>query len=534
MNYSVVTEPWIPILTASGELQEMGLRDVLCQAHTLRGVQDPAPTVEFGIYRLLTAFVLDIFEPDSTADLTDLLEAGAFDPAAVDAYFVRYADRFDLFHPQFPFLQTGGMAADAAKPLAGLLPFLPSGTAASHFYHAPEADFGVSPAVAARLLTMQAPFMTAGGAGLSPSLNGAPPWYVLLGGRTLFETLCLNVPVDPYLPQNLTKTPPAWRNDQPPAGDRCTRTSLAEALTWRPRRIQLLPGGPGRCTLTGRETQTRIQTMKFTSGASCALETWRDPAAAYRLKDGALIVRPQEGKAVWRDTGPLALLHAGTHGKGEGSVQYERPRLIDQFAEMSKGKWWSGQTDLRLTVYGMRTDLKMKVFEWQCETLSLPVPLIVQSAFGRDAQIAIENANTVASGLRAALKKAYERGGAGNAQAFDERIEAARRQFWAALRGEYETYLVDLAVLSPEADAPQIAALCTGWQATVTRIGRSAFEEAIRDLDTDAQTLKRRVEARQEFGKRLFFAFATPDQRKPKKVKQKVKEKTKQAAGGTL
>ncbi len=514
MTYNVVTEPWMPILTNKGEWQEMGLRDVICRAHLLHGVQDPAPTVEFGLYRLLTALVLDIFAPDNTADLTDLLDAGAFDPVAVDTYFARYADRFDLFHFQFPFLQTGGMTAEAGKPLVGLLPFLPSGTAASHFYHAPEAEFGVSPAVAARLLTMQAPFMTAGGAGLSPSLNGAPPWYVLLSGRNLFETLCLNVPVDPYVPQGLTDTPPAWRNEQAPTGDRCTQTSLREALTWRPRRIQLVPGGPGRCTLTGRETPTLIQTMKFTAGASCALETWRDPAAAYRLsKDGVLILRPQEGKAIWRDTGPLALLHVG------------RPRLVDQFAELSGSPWWSGQPDLKLTVYGMRTDLKMKVFEWQRETLSLPVPLIVYGPFGLAAQEAIENASAVASGLRVAIKKAYERGGAGNAQAFDERIEAARRQFWNALRGEYEAYLLDLAVLSPEGDAPQIAALRADWQAVVSRVGREAFEEAIRDLDTDYQTLKRRVEARKEFGKRLFFAFATAEQRKPKKTKNKENEK---------
>lgn len=528
MTYDVVIEPWIPVLTDSGELREMGLQELLCKAHTLRGVQDPAPTVEFGLYRLLTALVLDIFASDSTAALTDLLDAGAFDSAAVDAYFARYADRFDLFHPKFPFLQTGGMTTEPAKPLAALLPFLPSGTAASHFHHAPEAEFGVSPAVAARLLTMQSPFMTAGGAGLSPSLNGAPPWYVLLSGRNLFETLCLNVPVDPYVPQGLTNTPPAWRNEQAPTGDRCTRTSLREALTWRPRRIQLVPGGPGRCTLTGRETPTLIQTMKFTAGASCALETWRDPAAAYRLsKDGALILRPQEGKAIWRDTGPLALLHAGTHGRSEDTIQYARPRLVDQFAELSGDQWWSGQPDLKLTVYGMRTDLKMKVFEWQRETLSLPVPLIVHGPFGLDAQAAIDKADAVASGLRAAIKKAYEREGKDNPQALDESIEAARR-FWAALRGEYETYLADLASLSPEDDAPQIAALRAKWQAIVSRVGRGGFEEAIRDLETDFQTLKQRVKAREKFSKSLFFAFATPDQLKPKKSKE-----AQTAVGGT-
>jgi len=520
MNYNVINDPFIPVLDLDGQPHELGLRELLRRAPMLRAVQDPSPTVEFGLYRLLTALVLDIFRPRNTEDLADLLDAGTFDMAAADAYFQRYANRFDLFHPQHPFLQTGGMTAEADKPLAALLPTLPSGTNAGHFHHAHEKDFGVSPAAAARLLTLMAPFMTAGGAGLAPSINGAPPWYVLIGGRNLFETLCLNCPVPPFVPEGLTDMPPAWRNDQPPATDRCTRTSLLEALTWRPRRVQLVPGEPGRCALTGRETPTLIRAMKFTAGASCALTTWRDPSVAYRItKDGPIVLRPQEGKEVWRDTGPLALLHEGEDGQGDATVQYQRPRLVDQFATLSGDDWWSGRPDLAIVLYGMRTDLKMKVFEWQREDLVLPVPLVVHSKFHGDAQAAMDSAGAVAMGLRAAIKKAYERDGAGNAQAFEERIAEAQRRFWADLRRPYEALLGRLAGLSVDENAAQITHLRDGWKATVETLGREAFEDAIRDLDADAKALKRRVEARKEFHKRQFFAFATPDQRKPKKGK---------------
>src|SRR5207244_1069096 len=145
----------------------------------------PLPTVEFGLYRLLVTLVLDIFELQSADNLESLLDAGsfdAFDAVRIDAYFDSLKERFDLFHAKYPFLQTPGMTSEKPKPLAALLQPLPSGTNANHFHHGNESAFAACPAAAARLLTTIAPFMTAGGAGLSPSLNGAPPWYALARG----------------------------------------------------------------------------------------------------------------------------------------------------------------------------------------------------------------------------------------------------------------------------------------------------------------------------------------------------------------
>jgi hypothetical protein len=244
--FDLTREPWVPVLRADGTPDELNLRDVLREAHTLSALRDPLPTVGFGLYRLLGALVLDMFfvepkAPFDTKALGDLLQARHFDPTTVDAYFAKYADRFDLFQPTYPFLQTASMDADAPKPLAGLLHPQPSGTNIAHFGHGHENEFGVSPAAAARLLTTIAPFMTSGGAGKSPSINGAPPWYVLVEGENVFEALCLNVCALPLF-EVTGSEPPAWRSSRTVGGGgRMTVCSYPEALTWRPRRIQLIP-----------------------------------------------------------------------------------------------------------------------------------------------------------------------------------------------------------------------------------------------------------------------------------------------------
>ena len=133
MQYDLRYEPWIPVLDRDGGACDVSLRAALCRAHEFREIRDTIPTVEFGLYRLLVALVHDIFQPETTEDLEELLQAGAFDEGKIDEYFTRHADRFDLFHPQYPFLQTGGMEREEAKPLSGLLPLIPSSTQCAAF-----------------------------------------------------------------------------------------------------------------------------------------------------------------------------------------------------------------------------------------------------------------------------------------------------------------------------------------------------------------------------------------------------------------
>ncbi|MBI3946595.1 MAG: type I-E CRISPR-associated protein Cse1/CasA [Armatimonadetes bacterium] len=502
-TFDLLSEPWIPVLGLDGRPDELGLRQVLHQAPRLREIRDPLPTVEFGLYRLLVALVMDIHPLRDIQGLADLLDAGQFDSERVDVYFQKWADRFDLFHPEHPFLQTAGMDADETKPLAGLLPPIPSGTGVLHFHHVKETDFGACPAAAARLLTTIPPFMTAGGAGLSPSINGAPPWYGLVVGESLFETLCLNCCVLD-LPAASGDAPTAWRNDCPPKTQgRSTSASLLEALTWRPRRIHLIPGGSGRCSLTGADASTLVRTMRFSAGASCDF-LWRDPSVPYRITTtkGPSPLRPQEGREVWRDIGPFALLRQADYKSEKGETSFERPPVVTQYTRLVDQDVRRREAPLSLRLYGMRTDMKMKVFEWQREQLPpIPYALLLAGAPGGEAQRAMDQGDSVAYYLKQAIKRAYPRQGAGNTKAFDTLVAAAQRRFWAELRPHYGTLLRTLAQPTPEAEYDaRRAAWRADWQQAVRSTGDHALEWAIGDLDTDADALRRLVEARRFFG----------------------------------
>jgi len=515
-TFDLLVEPWIPVVRSDGSPGEMGLRQVLADAPSLREIRDPIPTIEFGLYRLLVALVMDIFELRETPDLEDLLAAGHFDGQRVNAYFERWGDRFDLFHPEHPCMQTAGMENEDEKPLAALLPAVPSGTNALHFHHHTENTFAVSQAAAARLLATMSSFMTAGGAGLSPSINGAPPWYVLIQGKSVFDTVCLNCCVSP-LPQATGDAPPAWRNSRPiDDTQRRTGTSLLEALTWRPRRIQLIPSGTGICSLTGVQSPTIVRTMRFCAGDSRDFG-WRDPNVAYHMRaDRVAPLRPREGRELWRDTGALAMLHEHDRlGDGDrASERFERPVIVTQFARLVADGVLDAQATLNLAAYGMRTDMKMKVFEWQREPLSLPAPLVWRSPFRAYTYLATDQAERAAACLRCATKRAYPRDGQGNKAAFGARIAEAQRGYWQALRPDFYRLLEQLADLPDRGGDEQLASYMAAWQERVTQAAWVALDRAIGDLDTDADALARQVAARVGFRVAIAGLFTPPSERR--------------------
>ncbi len=519
--FDLLTQPWIPVIRG-GKAVEVNLKDVLYSAHEISAISDRLPIAEFGLYRFLVALVMDIRDFKESLDLEELMNAGRFDTASIDDYFGKWGHCFDLFDATQPFLQTADLDALPDRPLSGMLPCVPSGTAACQFHHFGESDFGVSPAAAARLLTTIAPFMTAGGAGLAPSINGAPPWYVLVNGETLFKTLCLNCFVGHLELQG--DALPAWRNPLPPKSDgRCTKTSLLEALTWRPRQIQLVPGGPGVCSISGEHSPVLVSKMKFRAGASCDF-TWTDPSVPYKISDkGPLVMRPQDGKEIWRDTGPLALLRKGIYESPNARVQFARPLLVEQFEWLVKDGRISRDTPLVLTAYGMRTDMKMKVFEWQKETLRVPTPLVVGSKFASFAQEAIDDAGTVEYLLKKAIKHLARDDGKGNPRALDTLIANAARHYWSTLRPIYTTLLEELAELPDYQHAEAKFIVQDKWRDEVRKVVMKAFDSASGGLDTYGESIRRQVEARLNLTNALRNLFATPEQKDARMKKSKAR-----------
>jgi hypothetical protein len=255
--------------------------------------------------------------------------------------------------------------------------------------------------------------------------------------------------------------------------------------------------------------------MKFTAGDSCDF-AWRDPNVPYRLdaaKKTATAMRPQEGREVWRDTGPLVLL-TKKDVKEDAKIAFERPAVISQYAPLIQQGVLPKGHEFRLAVYGMRSDMKMKIFEWQREDLALPSRLVWRSRFAAEAQRAMDQSGEAASLLRRAISRCSPREGAGAKDPLGSLADAAQRRFWNLLRPRYDGLLEQFAALSSD-DVP--VGLRDDWAETIRRTTRFAFEEAAGDLTTDGEMLRRQVSARAWLFRNLHAIFASEEEKASRK-----------------
>ncbi len=177
----------------------------------------------------------------------------------------------------------------------------------------------------------------------------------------------------------------------------------------------------------------------------------------------------------------------------------------------------------------MRTDLKMKVFEWHREQMTLPAPLLWKQQFHTTAESEMKRAEDVAYALKPAIRHTYPRDGAGNDKAFETLITRAQSRFWQQLRPHYtdtpDSLLFLLAPLNPESDETKIQEVVAAWHEALGRVARRTLDEAIGDLDTDGEAMKRQVEARRNFQARLW-ALLHPAEAAAAKDKKKRKEQS--------
>lgn len=517
-SFDVSKEPCIPVIR-EGILEYVSLRNALVHAHEYLEIQNPMLTVEFGLHRLLIALMGDIFFVEqgknrNTVHLSELLKKGKFDATRVDEYFAKYAateeNRFDLFSETYPFMQTANLSGKD-KPLAGLLHLLPSGTNATHFHHGSEETFAVSPMAGLWLLSTIAPFMTAGGAGLSPSINGAPPIYILIRGVSLFQTLCLNFCTVPFDVEPLSNDVPSWRSNRP-AGSERAGAGYLEALTWRPRQIQFKLDTSGDCSVTGENKPTLIRHMRFIAGDSTRFD-WRDPNCAYRFSDdGPIVYRVREGRVLWRDIAPLTLQ------KKERQIA-ARPKVLDQLEKLDLE-----QNEIQVYLFGLRTDMKMKIFEWQREKLTLPISIIQNTGiFEEEIQLWLSQGESSAFNFRTAVKHVYPRDGQGNKSAFQTRLDYSERLYWKKIKHGFDDLIQQLSKLEMNTFETR-KPLRDKWRKAVEREARAAFETATNDLDVNNHALERIVRARRglEIGfKRVFEPIASSVKTKPKAQKSK-------------
>jgi CRISPR system Cascade subunit CasA len=562
-SFNLWTEDWLPLEMPDGSLNLHSIGDALLHAHEYRAIYDSSPLVIVGVHRLLTAILQDALNPQGNSDLEDLWRTEKFPEDKIAAFGTTYADRFDLFSPDKPFIQSADLPmfpktkedVKECAAIAKLFIEIPTGNGIAHYRHSHEDDAVFSPESAALGLVAMPSFVSSGGKGLMPSINGVPPIYVLPGGMNLFEQL-----VSSLLAQNGDYAPPA-----PDAGDlawwhrpiptqvvstkkKTEKISLAESkqlsvvgylhgLTFPARKIRLHPERLNTvCSRSGKATTWAVRTMAFRMGESMLDDApvWRDPFVAYKLPDPpksagvAKIkkksktekpkpIRPtvNKGRAAWREFSGLFLRRL------DKNRTVERPRFLDQLGSLSI----SDKREVHpFRCIALQTDGKMKFFEWLDFGFDVPPALLRDPDGARWTDDALAFATNCAATITWVFSEAF-RGSSKKSARFNRLKANMEADFWQVMGEKFRAYVVSLS------DEVGRSISLESWLNETKHQAQAAFERAADATGDDGNALRlieegkakcriQLTQLRNKNNKPLISEGETHDTAKPKTTKR--------------
>ncbi|MFI6521997.1 type I-E CRISPR-associated protein Cse1/CasA [Spirillospora sp. NPDC050679] len=389
-TYDLLENGWLPVLDMDGRTRFVGLAEAITGAHGLRWIDAEAPIVTAALHRLLLAFAHRVYGPCDEAEWGKLWDAHAFPKDdRWNRYLREHRRAFDLFGER-PFFQSPDVPDAKFATAAKLTMFRATGSNATLFDHTVAGDrVELRPAEAARwLVTVQAydtggtktPFLKD-----KSSERGLCNYFAtaLLEGRTLKETLLLNMPV--YSPEfgfprhTRTGDAPIWERAEPPGPEPVKEgpppAGWTELLTWPSRRIRL--------RAVRRGDEVLVDGVAILPGTRLGVPLAEvEQMAAFRRKKQ----RTKDGKEFFADARPVTLetlRGIWRHSTelllpAEGLGERIRPRTLDHVADMAGRGFVPSHHVYTLRVFGQRLDQQGggAVHAWLQETLPVPVALL--------------------------------------------------------------------------------------------------------------------------------------------------------------
>ena len=476
MTFSLLREPWIPLLSNDGDHALGSLHDALLRPAEWRGVSTTNPVEALALYRLLLAICHRGIGPGDMEDRAALLED--WPSQKLEDYFEHWAERFDLFHPKHPFLQVAGLESAKLKPIpwTRLAPDRASGSERllwDHSLHAtPEA---ITPAQAAVALVAHLQFTPSGLIRtLRSSGEQGPACGLLLtlpmGGR-LQETLALSL-----VPQSLDdhrSDLASWEKPAPTIEALKTKMSATEVpmgpadrYTWLSRALLFSPG-------------TSITHLFYGAGLASADSPMPDPmSATVSGKKGPFPLKLREDRAMWRDFHALTVNNI--------SVQ---PGTVRTAAEIRETK--EEYDPIMFLAGGLLPD-QAKIVLWRLEEQRIsPRLLTVQGDAVAVANRILELAESTGRQMQKALfalcstwlQNGGERSPAGGDVSNLLKSTQAMSHYWAALEPEFWK-LIDR--LGQDEDGHQVL---EDWCATLRRVVCRGWDQAEGSLGADGRAL---------------------------------------------
>ncbi|MFF2779442.1 type I-E CRISPR-associated protein Cse1/CasA [Streptomyces sp. NPDC058052] len=378
MTFDLVSSSWLGTLPRSGEPAELALQDALLNAHLITGLALPSPAMMPAVLRqiLLPVVVHALGTPRSLGAWKDWFEQDGFSLEQREklvVYLDEHRDRFDLLSDQAPFGQVAGLETPKGetKSVALLIPAMASGNNVPVFSCLTEGEtLELRPAEAALWLLHAQCWDTAaiksGAVGddkmKSGKTTGNPTGplgqlgVVVPLGRSLYETIVLNLPID-YDGQAALGVP-QW------AGERVTASwearparDLLDLWTWQSRRIRLIatdtPDGlrVTRAVLAAGDRLTQTPSIEPHTA-------WRHVAKPKAGQAPRYPRRHRPGRSAWQGLNALLTLALPEDADGVSTSL-----LLRQIGELYAARCLPADYPLRVATYGVEYGNQSAVVE---------------------------------------------------------------------------------------------------------------------------------------------------------------------------
>jgi CRISPR system Cascade subunit CasA len=353
MSYSLLTEAWIPV-RQTGKMKQVGLLELFSNWNAIDDIYTDNPPRQIAIYRFLIAVVHSALRgPDGKAEYLELWNDEKLGDRICD-YLQQWQERFDLLHPDRPFLQDPTITQINPTPIVKAV-YQDANTPIIWFKPRDILWLSLSDATQ-ELLRLQS--LDLGGMKSDSKNLGPGRWtqgrHVFPMGSSLRETLLLNL--DSYESRDEDK--PVWEQDRPHGTGERSPAGYLDWLTYCERRILLTVDGD-------KVTHLRLATgWKMPSGIDFSY----DKHQAYRLLSKSNVYLPLQfsaQKQLWDDS--EALLHTVEN------ADY-RPKIFDWLSKCRKLK--SPQPTRVLGFAHAGGTQSAKPVHWADDVLSIPQSIL--------------------------------------------------------------------------------------------------------------------------------------------------------------
>jgi len=405
--FDLVSSPWLPILDEAGRQRMVGLRDVLTDAHRIQEIIERSPLALVALYRLLLSIVRRTHGPLDGGTWAALWRAGRLDASLLDVYWARWTPRLALFDHDYPFMQDPSLGAASSVSVAKFSPDRAAGNNAVLLDHSLDATpRGLTPAAAARLMIGHQAFALQGFVSVEPGQDprlykSAPDspliggLVVLIQGGNLARTLLLNLcPVPGRAPPGAgaPRDRPTWEREASARETERYPEGPCDLLTWQSRRILLQRDADGLVRRAWIQRKAAIPR----DWDRAAAEPMMPHAAGAAGLDTRLLrpLRPQPGRALWRDLPTLLSAHA------DGRLS--TPTLSGVAAEIDAGVLPSGYLfALRIIALANRQAAPLY---WIDEQVTAPGRMFAEPARAEHLALAMGMAELVAGAAARAAR----------------------------------------------------------------------------------------------------------------------------------